>query len=164
MDEPEQWIEAAQANAALGRTYVQAYCLMRAAAALLSGQARAAATEVLRHAHRLAAGLGARPLVEEIQTLLRVGGISLGPDPSPDAPSGPGAADPLGLTPRERQVLAILTTGATNRRIARTLFISERTASVHVSNILAKLGVANRTEAARIALRLNLDTDGPAGG
>jgi DNA-binding NarL/FixJ family response regulator len=59
---------------------------------------------------------------------------------------------PLGrLTPREREVLDLLATGATNKTIATTLFITEKTVSVHVSNILAKLAVANRGEAAALA-------------
>ena len=64
--------------------------------------------------------------------------------------------DALGLTPREREVLALLADGRTNPQIAETLFISPKTASVHVSNILAKLGVANRGEAAAVAHRLRL--------
>ena len=66
------------------------------------------------------------------------------------------AADPFGLTAREREVLALVATGQTNRRIADTLFISESTAGVHVSNILGKLGVTSRTEAAAVAVRLGL--------
>ena len=62
----------------------------------------------------------------------------------------------LGLTPREREVLALVADGRTNRQIAEALFISDKTASVHVSNILAKLGVANRAEAAVTAHRLGL--------
>jgi DNA-binding NarL/FixJ family response regulator len=54
------------------------------------------------------------------------------------------------LTEREREVLDVLTTGATNRAIAERLFISEKTVSVHVTNLLAKLGVTNRTEAAAV--------------
>jgi len=61
------------------------------------------------------------------------------------------------LTPREREVLALVADGRTNRQIAERLFISESTAGVHVSNILGKLGVATRTEAAGVAVRLNLD-------
>ena len=67
----------------------------------------------------------------------------------------PGSND-LGLTAREREVLALVAEGYTNRRIAETLFISESTAGVHVSNILGKLGVATRTEAAAVATRLGL--------
>ena len=70
-------------------------------------------------------------------------------------PAGP--ADPFGLTGREREVLALVAEGYTNRRIADTLFISESTAGVHVSHILAKLGVESRTEAAAVAVRLGLD-------
>jgi DNA-binding NarL/FixJ family response regulator len=64
--------------------------------------------------------------------------------------------DNLTLTAREREVLALVADGYTNRRIADTLFISESTAGVHVSNILGKLGVATRTEAATMATRLGL--------
>jgi DNA-binding NarL/FixJ family response regulator len=55
------------------------------------------------------------------------------------------------LTPREREVLDHLATGATNKAIAESLFVTEKTASVHVSNLLAKLGVTNRGEAAALA-------------
>ena len=64
--------------------------------------------------------------------------------------------DPFGLTPRERQVLALVAQGATNRQIGAALFMAEKTASVHVSRILAKLGVSGRTEAAAIAYRQHL--------
>ena len=64
--------------------------------------------------------------------------------------------DELGLTPREREVLALVADGRTNRQIAEALFISAKTASVHVSNILAKLRVTNRGEAAAVAHRLHL--------
>ena len=77
------------------------------------------------------------------------------PSPRPAAP-----ADPFGLTAREREVLALVAEGYTNRRIADELFISESTAGVHVSHILAKLGVETRTEAATVAVRLGLDRSG----
>jgi DNA-binding CsgD family transcriptional regulator len=72
--------------------------------------------------------------------------------------NGARAADdnPFDLTPRERQVLAAVAEGATNREIATSLFMAEKTASVHVSRILAKLGVRSRTEAAAVAHRLAL--------
>ena len=69
---------------------------------------------------------------------------------------GRGDDNPFDLTPRERQVLAALAEGATNREIAASLFMAEKTASVHVSRILAKLGVRSRTEAAAVAHRLSL--------
>jgi DNA-binding NarL/FixJ family response regulator len=70
-------------------------------------------------------------------------------------------ADGPSLTPREREVLQHLVDGRSNRIIARQLFITEKTASVHVSNILAKLSVASRGEAAAAALRLGLARAGP---
>jgi DNA-binding NarL/FixJ family response regulator len=63
------------------------------------------------------------------------------------------ARDPFALTPREREVLALIVEGRTNRQIGETLFITGNTAGVHVSRILAKLGAASRTEAASIAHR-----------
>ena len=61
---------------------------------------------------------------------------------------------PAHLTDRERQVLHLVAEGLTNREIGKHLFISDKTASVHVSAILRKLGVGSRTEAAVIAARL----------
>ena len=78
---------------------------------------------------------------------------------SPAPPPGPAPRRPpipFGLTKREREVLALVAQGRTNRQIADELFISENTAGVHVSNILGKLGVASRTEAAAVAVRLEL--------
>jgi DNA-binding NarL/FixJ family response regulator len=79
-------------------------------------------------------------------------------EPVADSPAAESSTDgeALGLTSREREVLALVAEGYTNRRIAETLFISESTAGVHVSNILGKLGVATRTEAATTATRLGL--------
>jgi DNA-binding CsgD family transcriptional regulator len=65
-------------------------------------------------------------------------------------------AVPFGLTDREREVLALVAAGRSNGQIAAALFISPKTASVHVSNILAKLGVTGRVEAAAVAHRLGL--------
>ena len=70
------------------------------------------------------------------------------------------AADNFGFTKREREVLALVAEGRTNRQIADSLFISENTAGVHVSNILGKLGASGRTEAAAIAHRLGLTAEG----
>ena len=72
---------------------------------------------------------------------------------------------PIGtdLTPREREVLALLTEGMTNKKIAKALTVSDGTVRLHVSNILSKLGVSNRTEAATLALQHDLvpPTDRP---
>jgi DNA-binding NarL/FixJ family response regulator len=67
----------------------------------------------------------------------------------------------VGLTRREHEVLALVAQGRTNRQIADELFISENTAGVHVSNILGKLNVASRTEAAAVAVRLDLEARSP---
>jgi non-specific serine/threonine protein kinase len=74
--------------------------------------------------------------------------------PAPAAAAEPGAR--YGLTPREREVLSLLVDGRSNPEIARALFISPRTATTHVTNILAKLGIATRTEAAARAVREGL--------
>ena len=72
------------------------------------------------------------------------------------AVNGEVVQDPFGLTPRERQVLALIAEGATNRQIGAALYMAEKTASVHVSRILSKLGVRSRTQAAAVAHRLHL--------
>jgi DNA-binding CsgD family transcriptional regulator len=157
-DLPGDWAAAAAANAELRRPYARAYCLLRLGAAELRRQARSAARTALGDGLRLADELGAGPLAAEIRTLASVADLRLDGLERPPPPPAGRAGAPYGLTSREREILELLTTGATNRVIGRSLFISERTASVHVSNILAKLGAANRTEAARIALRMDLDT------
>ena len=63
----------------------------------------------------------------------------------------------LGLTQREAEILALVAAGRTNRQIGQELFITPKTAGVHVSRILAKLGVTGRGEAAAVAARLGLD-------
>jgi DNA-binding NarL/FixJ family response regulator len=106
---------------------------------------REAAAERLRAAAPLASSLGAAPLIEAIADLSRRLGLG-----SSQAPPG--------LTHRETEVLRLVAAGRSNREIATELFISPKTASVHVSNILAKLGVTTRTEAAARAHSLNLVT------
>ena len=68
----------------------------------------------------------------------------------------PKRADPFGLSPREREVLALIAQGRTNREIGERLFISQKTVGVHVGNILSKLDVSGRVEAAAVAIRLGL--------
>jgi DNA-binding NarL/FixJ family response regulator len=102
--------------------------------------------------------LGARWLVEELTALgerARLGIDETKGTPVPEAPQAVDE-DPFGLTPRERQVLALIAEGATNRQIGSALYMAEKTASVHVSRILSKLGVRSRTQAAAVAHRLHL--------
>src|SRR6266567_3888755 len=122
------------------------------------------AAAVLRQAHQSAAGLGAAPLQREIERLARRARIDLTPVPArirAGPPAEPSPAERLGPTRREREVLGLLVAGRTNRQIANTLFISVKTVGIHVSNILAKLGVASRGEAAALAHRGGLVDDPP---
>jgi DNA-binding CsgD family transcriptional regulator len=112
---------------------------------------------VLGRAAEVTGRLGAHPLDGEVKALARRGRVDLGPPAATTAPGAPMPGEQLGLTPREAEVLALVAAGRSNRQIAQALFISPKTASVHVSNILAKLGVAGRVEAAAVAHRLGLD-------
>ena len=101
------------------------------------------AAAALAEAHAIAVALEARPLREAIEAIARRARIGLdGVDSADDA------ADRIGLTPREREVLSLLAEGRTNRQIGDALFMAESTAGVHVSRILSKLGVRRRSEAA----------------
>jgi DNA-binding CsgD family transcriptional regulator len=157
--DPAAWAAAVAGWERLGQPYRAAYACYRQAEALLASGDRQTAAEVLGHAAEITGRLGARPLDTEIRALARRARLDLAPHAAATAPE-PGASTPaeqLGLTPREAEVLALVAAGRSNRQIAQALFISPKTASVHVSNILAKLGVAGRVEAAAIAHRLGLD-------
>jgi DNA-binding CsgD family transcriptional regulator/tetratricopeptide (TPR) repeat protein len=160
--DPGRWAEAATAWEDLGSPWPAAHARWRQAEALLiAGVPRDQAARPLRQAWTTASALGARLLLAEVESLGRRARIELAPAPSPpDGAAREDTPDPglrrLGLTPRETEVLDLVAEGRTNRQIAEALFISDRTASVHVSNILAKLGVANRAEAAVTAHRLGL--------
>jgi DNA-binding CsgD family transcriptional regulator len=71
-----------------------------------------------------------------------------------------GGPDTFGLSKRELEVLALIAQGRTNREIGDRLFISQKTVGVHVGNILAKLGVSGRVEAAAVSIRLGLESIG----
>jgi DNA-binding CsgD family transcriptional regulator len=158
--DPAAWAAAAAAWERLAQPYRIAYAGFRQAEALLATTGdRDRATTVLGRTAAITGRLGARPLDSEIQALGRRARLDLAP-PTPAAAPAAGtlpAAAQLGLTPREAEVLALVAAGRSNRQIAQTLFISPKTASVHVSSILAKLGVAGRVEAAAVAHRLGLD-------
>jgi DNA-binding CsgD family transcriptional regulator/tetratricopeptide (TPR) repeat protein len=163
--DPPRWAAAAAAWAALRQPYPAAYAHWREAEALLSGRReRARAAVLLREAHATTTRLGAAPLWRAVERLALQARIDLAPSSPPaEAPAAEASpAERLGLTRREREVLALVAAGMTNRQIADTLFISVKTASIHVSAILAKLGVASRVEAAAAAWRGGL-VDQPAG-
>jgi DNA-binding CsgD family transcriptional regulator/tetratricopeptide (TPR) repeat protein len=157
--DPERWRQAAAAWERLQRPFEVAYARFRQAEALLAGgAARQWAEATLRSAHHTAVALGAAPLRREIDLLAQRGRLHL--QEPVDAAATSQASSPvaaLGLTQREAEVLALVAQGRTNRQIGQALFITEKTASVHVSRILAKLGVAGRGEAAAVAHRLGLD-------
>ena len=152
--DPEAWAAAAEHFAALGMPFELAYARWRQAEALIVVGDRAAAGDALREAAEIAASLPAPLLAAEVDGLARRARISVSHD-GDVAPEDP-ALDRLGLTEREHTVLALVAEGHTNREIGAALFISEKTASVHVSRILAKLGVRSRVEAATTAHRLGL--------
>lgn len=153
--DPALWRSAAEWWSACERPYLESYARWREAEAHLDRGDRVPAAEALRNAHASASGLPAPPLVGGIESLARRARINLaGSDLNSAKPQAPAdARDPFALTPREREVLALIADGRTNRQIAEALFISENTAGVHVSRILGKLGAASRTEAASIAHR-----------
>jgi len=128
--------------------------------ALLASRApQAQAAEPLRAAYEVAVRLNAAPLRRELESLAQRGRIRLEPpaDPAAAEPEPPSVAASLGLTRREAEVLALVAAGRTNRQIGQELFITPKTAGVHVSRILAKLRVAGRGEAATMVHRLDLD-------
>ena len=153
--DPEAWDAAAEHFVALGLPFELAYVRWRQAEALILGPGdRTAAADALREAADLAAQLRAPLLAAEVAGLARRARVSL--DATPEAPVGDPDVDRLGLTARELTVLSLVAEGHTNREIGESLFIAEKTASVHVSRILAKLGVRSRVEAATAAHRLGL--------
>ena len=150
------WADARRQRETCTNPYQAAYARWREAEALLaSGGDRAEVEALVRGAHAVADELDARPLRVELEGLARRARIELGQEPPPEA--APNAAlEQLELTPREIEVLALLADGLTNREIGAELFISVKTASVHVSRILTKLSVPNRAAAATAAHHLGL--------
>jgi DNA-binding CsgD family transcriptional regulator len=155
------WDEAAGAWAGVSEPYPRAQALLHAAEGALAGGDREGAADRLREAAALAAGLGAGSLADEIALLARRARVALGVAGSAGSVASAGSAGSagvagFGLTSRELEVLRLVAAGRSNREIANELFISPKTASVHVSNILGKLGAASRSEAAAKAHALRL--------
>ncbi len=162
-DDPgEAWSAAAQAWTERERPLLVAAAQRHAAEACLACGRRDSAAEAAGIALAGARRIGAVWLVDELEGLIARARLTLEPDRNGanaadgTAPDTDDDLDPFGLTPRERQVLTLVARGATNREIGAELFMAEKTASVHVSRILAKLDVRSRTEAAAVAHRLGL--------
>jgi DNA-binding CsgD family transcriptional regulator len=153
VDRASAWTTAVRL---LGRTELawdEAYARWRTGEALLAhggGEERRAAAEHLREGHTLATRLGAQPVLDAIEALARSARIGLGGTPQVGGVLLDGSVH---LTPREREVLAHVVAGRTYAEIADALFLSEKTVSSHISNILRKTGTANRVELASWAAR-----------
>jgi DNA-binding CsgD family transcriptional regulator len=145
-DRRAAWRAVASAWQRAGQPYREAYARLREAEAAARGGRRDQATRALAACTTLAGDLGSAPLLRRAEALAHRAGLRQRRDPAAHAR--------LDLTDRESQVLALLAQGTSNRQIARSLYISERTVAVHVSRIFDKLGVHNRTEAAIAAARL----------
>jgi DNA-binding CsgD family transcriptional regulator len=158
--DPDAWADAARRWEGLRFPAPAVYCRWRQAEAVLAAGNRAEAVALWQEAHRSAGALGAASLSRAIEDSARRAALPLAgegrPTPQPDVM-------PFGLTPRELEVLSLVAAGLTNREIGAALFMSEKTASVHVSRILAKLGVRSRTQAAAVATRAGLSAATGAG-
>jgi DNA-binding CsgD family transcriptional regulator/tetratricopeptide (TPR) repeat protein len=149
------WAAAAAAWDEIEQPYPAAQARWREAEARVAAGERDGACQPAQAALAAAETLGAGWLLGEVRGLVERARLEL--TGAGGQPLGPEAEeDPFGLTQRERQVLALLAQGATNRQIGAALYMAEKTASVHVSRILAKLGVQGRTQAAAVALRQHL--------
>ena len=150
------WAAATELWEQLKRPYHASYTRWREAEALMAAGDRDGAARAATVALESARRLGSAWLVDEIQSLAARARLQLGGDERPAAAPTEEPEDPFGLTARERDVLALVAAGATNREIGERLHMAEKTASVHVSRILAKLNVRSRTEAAAVAHRQGL--------
>jgi DNA-binding CsgD family transcriptional regulator/tetratricopeptide (TPR) repeat protein len=137
------WRETVALFEEFGHVPELAQCRIRLAAVLRASGDLTGAREVADLARATAHQLGAQPMLDALR--------ALGTSPVRSDAGGTDA-----LTPRETEILALVADGRSNGEIGKQLFISAKTVSVHVSNILAKLGASGRTEAAAIARRRGL--------
>ena len=152
------WREALAAFG-YGYPFEEARCRLGLAEALLATSTRGEpgwveACDELAEAGRVADELGARPLAERVAVLARRAGLLVPAARDGDADAAPARA--VSLTGREQDVLRLVAQGWTNRQVGAALFISEKTVSVHLSNVMAKLGASGRTEAVSLAHRAGL--------
>ncbi|WP_127504298.1 AAA family ATPase [Actinoplanes solisilvae] len=153
--DPAPWAKAATTWDKRRQPYPAAYSRLRQAEAALQRRVRkAVAIEALREAYATATAMGARPFAAEIVAVAQRYKVPLADDVDTVPMASPSARpDELGLlTTREREVLAALAEGLTNREIGELLFISERTVGVHVGHIFDKLQVRTRVQASRVYL------------
>ena len=157
-DTTVSWQRAVDAWAATGQAHDRAWALLGLTECHLARRDKDAARTALAEALEIGTRLGARPLVNAVHETAGRGGL-----PTAGWPGSPATRpkSSYGLTPRELEVLRVVAQGHSNDEIAGELFISPKTVSVHVSNILAKLGVASRSQATSLAYRegLVLGTD-----
>jgi DNA-binding CsgD family transcriptional regulator len=152
-DQPVQWHRAVAACHKAHVAWDEAYCRWREAEATLRDPAtRREGAAVLREAHRRATDLQAVPILTQLEALAHGARISLA---TPASQSALENTTVPGLTAREREILAYLVAGRTYSEIAKALVLSEKTVSVHVSNMLRKTGTTNRVELTQLAHRLN---------
>jgi DNA-binding CsgD family transcriptional regulator len=157
-DRADGWNTIAARWEELGRPYPAAYARLREAQAALAEDApRGRVVEALASARTTAVRLGAKPLLEQIDVASRRARVRTA-DPEGKPPD-----EVAGLTARELDVLRLIAEGRTNPEIGKALYMSPKTASVHVSRILSKLDVKTRTEAAGVAHRLGLLDPRPGG-
>jgi DNA-binding CsgD family transcriptional regulator/tetratricopeptide (TPR) repeat protein len=154
--DPQRWASAAAAWERTGFPFPAAYCCWRQAEAVLaSGGDRENATALFAAASSAAIELGAQPLAAAIGQSARRARIAVAGN-APDPGTGRSTEGDFGITAREFDVLELLARGWTNKQIAESLFISEKTARVHVSHLLTKLGVPTRGAAVDVAHRHGL--------
>jgi len=148
------WERTAEACAVARLAWDEAYARWRAAASALSaGVAPQAAKDLVRQAHALASDLEAAPLLDELEALAREAHISLATPPPRETT---GTVLLPTLTKRENEILGLLIAGRTYAQIAAELFLSEKTVSSHISNMLRKTNTSSRIELAQLARRLSV--------
>jgi DNA-binding CsgD family transcriptional regulator len=153
------WAETVERWRQAGEPARLAYALFRLAEAQVEARDRDTAAPSLTEAFAIARGLRGTPLLADIQDLAVRARMDTDHSGHRDTDADDSEPLPLGLTDREFAVLRLLTEGKSNGEIAADLYISPKTASVHVSRILTKLGVTKRGEAAALANRLHYFTE-----
>jgi DNA-binding CsgD family transcriptional regulator len=161
-DDRATWRGVAGAWQVAGQPYREAYARLREAEAAVRAGRRDQAARALAACEAMARKLQAAPLLQLAGELAQRARLPGQPDP-PARSAWAALGARFDLTERESQVLGLLAKGDSNRQIARALFISERTVAVHVSHILEKLGVRNRTEAAMVGAQLSPPASRPPG-